>query len=788
LRNRIVILSWSLAVAVAGFFALLVMWFGRSDFYYSHFFDHGTIVQHYLWGRLAFAVFMAWLIYAPGVAVVRVAAQRDEWDDLLAPEQFALAFLLGASIWNVLLFEIGLSGHETRRVVFVLTLTVMALSVPHLASCIRRGIDGCRRLAAGSTVHLLVITCGVVLLAVVSGLFLLVKTSYPAGGHDYYTHYFSFYRRVVESGSIRPNEVWYHFYYSKGAGLFFAGMLLTDALAPALITTCFVAVGACLTFAMLKRGTNSTTLAWIGAVLFIALLIYTPGPDENRRNGGWADLEKHHEITAIAVFGMIWLTSRLCVAGRAVTMWIAGLIACVVLLAVITLQLVFLAGLYLMGFVAWFAWRRQFAKAAGTCVVCVTAMLSVVVIAAINYHYTGLLLDQWIVLSWPIANLQKITDWGVMFEVIATHWAYTGLAKPIPWDWSALPLVVTSLRWELLWPVLAAGVPFAVLAVSTSGGRRRLRQRWTPSLFWPLIWFSSVTAIVALFGGGRAQPISFYRLTSFCFGPTLCLALAWYALIMPRVSSPAAAAAAVTLGVAGAGMSYATVMRVATRAIEIAETGSENIVVNASHLWHGRFSLKEAYQNQQGWPGRMPWGGIYPPMETVWRIVGSHTRIVSFHIHSYCMLPGCNVETLSAFRFSRHWSTVYFDTPQRAAEVLHQEGTNYFFFSKELQIFSTLPAAPVFSPDHISEQLGVRWTDGTSYLLTWIGPETKPLDAAVVAAYAMAVEHAPGGYQGFIGYQKDWKAVSRYLSAHPDPRPFLLPWCTACEGLPKVPE
>src|SRR5581483_4281714 len=115
-----------------------------------------------------------------------------------------------------------------------LTLAVMLCSIPHLMECIR----GWRDAIAQSRLEFTGKSLSVVLLraaiAIAVAIFLLVKGLYPGGGHDYYNHYFQFYKRVIDTGSILPNDVWYHFYYSKGAGLYFLGMLLTDPLAPQL--------------------------------------------------------------------------------------------------------------------------------------------------------------------------------------------------------------------------------------------------------------------------------------------------------------------------------------------------------------------------------------------------------------------------------------------------------------------------------------------------------------------------------------------------------------------------
>ena len=62
-----------------------------------------------------------------------------------------------------------------------------------------------------------------------------------------------------------------------------------------------------------------------------------------------------------------------------------------------------------------------------------------------------------------------------------------------------------------------------------------------------------------------------------------------------------------------------------------------------------------------------------------------------------------------------------------------------FYFTREYSITDPLPLSPLFTPDNIGRYLGVRWTDGTSVLLTWLGPGVQPLTPAWLAAYREAV-------------------------------------------------
>ena len=175
----------------------------------------------------------------------------------------------------------------------------------------------------------------------------------------------------------------------------------------------------------------------------------------------------------------------------------------------------------------------------------------------------------------------------------------------------------------------------------------------------------------------------------------------------------------------------------------------------------------------------MPWGAIYPAARKAYAIVGRHTPIWSLHFHSYCMLPDCRIETYMSFSMTRRWDRVMFGSAEEARQVLQRAGINYFLFSRELGIpglgiTDPLPLSDLFSPENIAHNLALRWTDGTTSLLTWPGLDTHPLDEAWVAAYRQAVKNS-GVVQSFP-FRETRSVYERYY-AMPHPwKAIPLPW------------
>ena len=151
------------------------------------------------------------------------------------------------------------------------------------------------------------------------------------------------------------------------------------------------------------------------------------------------------------------------------------------------------------------------------------------------------------------------------------------------------------------------------------------------------------------------------------------------------------------------------------------------------------------------------------------------------------MLPDCNFQGYFSFIFSSRWRTVYFSTPEAGRAALQAENLNYFFFSNKMEIADPIGHAPLFSPDNIANYLAIRWTDGSNYLLTWPGPDTRPLDDGFISAYRDLTIKSDAYWRFDV---EQWKAIANQIAAQQAAgqklQPFILPWCSSltCLGGP----
>ena len=774
----------AIAIALVVGYVALLAYFDFIDFYHRDFFVSGPQLIGYQAARLIFIPYLAWTIYFVGTLVCGSVTTRQTVGGLRPWERYPLCFIAGAGAWHIVMFGIGLAGFDLKAVALALTLAVMLGSAPHLMTCIRALSDAISQTRFESISKSLAAASLWTALLVAGAMFLLVKGLYPGGGHDYYNHYFQFYKRVIETGSILPNDVWYHFYYSKGAGLYFLGMLLTDPLAPQLVGTAFIGCGTFIVYAELRRACRAPLLPLIGVLLYVGAYIYTSTFIEVDGEVQWGILEKIHELTAVLLLGVIWIASRVFRRNvPSVAPWMLGLHGAIVTIALLTLSLTLLVGLYMAGYVLWFAITKQWRLAARPLSAAVTAGLCLLAMGAINYHYTGLPSDQEAIYIWPYANVVKIMQWGTMLELVTQMFGISQgiLPNTVPVSWETLWIFGLFLRLQLWWPIFFVGLPLVIFQLRSRTSRTNMLACVDTGAWGALVWFGVVVTIVAVFGGGRSQPISFYRLSTFSLAPSLCLALLFCDLGLSSRDNATRSYLPILAPFAAGLAVIAILNKPGTRIIQQNVTP---ILRNALQLASGQFSLKEAYQHQEGWLV-VPWGAIYPGVVEPWRIAGPGTRIWSFHIWSYCMLPDCNMQEFVSERFSKSWQTVLYGQPERGIDALRGEGLNYFFFSSELPMTNDpLPTSAIFSPDEIRKHLAIRWTDGTSYLLTWPNERTQPIDEKFLDAYRRAAE-AGNGFD--FSRAAHLEEISNYLNTHKnDLHPFCLPWLGDCRGMPLV--
>ena len=717
------------AALILGFIGI-VAWFGAIDFYHRHFFDTGPIVAADNVVRVVFVAILSWLIYAPGAAIAALLMSPNERAALTPAERAVLGFGIGLGLWHVVMLILGLLGLYYRPVIDGLCLAVIVVSARHFANVAILGWRsftlGFAELRQGRATPQRI---GIILIVAAAIWLLLLRGLFPGGGGDYYTHYFYYYLEVLKNHGLAPNDVWYHYYYSKGSGLAFLGMLLTDPEAPALTTyPCVVFAAVAIATLAARMAPNSLWPA-AGAVIYLFYYLVSFGAD------GGGQFQKDHEEVAALVALTTW---ALCMERRAAPRpFLAMAAATAIAAALVTPPIAIVLGFFVGLLAAWSMVRRRWSDMWSYGVVVAAVAGVVLAVLVVSYLQTGLASDQALDLMLRFADVARLDRWGVIPQIIAVAWIRDNyLQWEQPFGRATLQEIADFMRLRFLWPFLS-GPLIAVVVLRMSGALSGWWRLTAPrdarsadlskQIAWRLVALVLLLAIVALVVG-RAQSLSFARLSSFFVPVLVMLAISGsvWGLSWPLARRDDAVLRLVVPAILLVGSLVAW----QSHAYWMSPLRRES--ANAMRFLAGSYSLAEAYSHANS---LYAFGAINPGALTAAQQLPYGTPIWSTNVNSYCMAPGCLIESVISFKMSGRLDEILGGDPELAKQRLQEAGLNYFLFMKDYRMIDLLPFSRLFAPETIGRYLGVKWSDGSTFLLTWIGPDTTPIGPDFLEAY-----------------------------------------------------
>jgi len=367
--------------------------------------------------------------------------------------------------------------------------------------------------------------------------------------------------------------------------------------------------------------------------------------------------------------------------------------------------------------------------------VTIAVVVTVAGIFALSYLTTGLATDLELERSLHFADYARLDAWGVIPQLVAILWLLDNLrAMAPPFGWDVFYQLALNTRLYVIWPFLI-GPLFACVVVVLSRqhpSRRTLDRDYAAVASIAaasMVRLGVLVAILALISviGGQTRSISFERFSTF-FVPLLVLlgasVCAWVfreqlsarATAIGRIGLPSA----LFVGVMASGL-------VIQHGGEAAYRATHNALLFAI----GRYSLAEAYTHTPGYS----FGAINPGALAAAHQLPPDTPIWSTNLESYCMAPGCLIESTISFKMSGRLDDILGGDPSLAKKLLQEAGLNYFLFMKDARLRDLLPYSKLFAPGTIGQYLGIKWTDGSTFLLTWSGAGTSPIGPAFLSEY-----------------------------------------------------
>lgn len=264
-----------LPVFLALLFGAMVLFLRAFEPAAAGFDRRGAMLVLYHVARVGLTGFLAVLCYAAGYRVLELVSLSPLRVFAGARTAAIACFFLGASLYGIAFSVLGLAGAINLATALALTVPVLLASYRPLQALVagRRGSARADAWADAQAPRFLV-TFVVSMTALAALLFVLTRVLFIAVfDPNIWEHYVHYYRAVLASGSTQPNEVWHHFYASKGAGLILLANALSDFFGAQLASACFAIAAALIVFAVLREHGVGAGWTWFGVMLLLAFLI-----------------------------------------------------------------------------------------------------------------------------------------------------------------------------------------------------------------------------------------------------------------------------------------------------------------------------------------------------------------------------------------------------------------------------------------------------------------------------------------------------------------------------------
>jgi hypothetical protein len=633
---------------------------------------------------------------------------------------------LGGSQLAVGMVLLGFANGYSRWTLLALTVPLLAAAPFLLAGVAQELVGTALQQCSGQSMFRRGVTvlavCAV--LAAAAALF-VNKVLYPEGADgDVWEHYLHYYREVIARGGIRPNDVWYHFYLSKGAGLFFLAIQVSDLWGAQIASFCFLVLAAFVVFDLLRGRAEDPLWGVLGVLLFFLFMLL--------RNRDVASFSKHH-VPILAYLALaLWCPLTACRGGdggqpferRAVLL--TGIVGALYLGFYVPAAAAILVAMVGAGAVCGrLLDRRRFDlwSAGGMAIACVGGAALAL---AVNYAVTGLpemvpLRPMWAHVDLPrfdqVWSRYQVEYFFLESEPLSRRAVdlYSLLHVDVDWVRSLCranyfePVGLSALKYAVVLALAAAAFRSTSIVASF---RELSGQVWRILAFAGCVsgYLLGALVIVQAFPGGE----SLLRMYTFAaVFLVLCLVAGAAALMAPSPPS----------------RSWWGVLAVAACLW---------VPVQAALIWGGadpwRYALGEISSVQAIM--RVP---ASPPeirdrafllgrFEDARKLVPPGERLLhlSYDPNPGYLLGGRPVVTEPSYAFDGHYPELLFGPPEQARAILERLHITHVSFYLEARLFLGLPYSQLFSVENLPRHFELVSSREGFYLLRLKDPASPP--------------------------------------------------------------
>jgi hypothetical protein len=536
---------------------------------------------------------------------------------------------------------------------------------------------------------------------------------------DYITHYGPYYDLVITSHNTLPNDVWYQFFYSKGEGVGFTSMILTDRQGKQVSAFLCFLIACIAIFDLMRKEFKSSLWATAGVMIIMSIFAVNDA----------GSFEKHHAAVASVLVAITYSAYHFFAADENnYRIWSASGVISIMSLAILSAPAVAYAWIVVGGLVMAALISKRWRLAFNLTMWVALSGVLIVIVLAINYL---------------VAGLPEITPFTLWL-----HWLDRGKfgtwASPHLLDYlvqgssdlekgsitTRLYGAVSALRLDKI-ASIAAWAPKVLLAASIASIPLVALQRKWPRELGILSLIAALFCVSVILGCIVVrQPVSVYRASFFSVFFVTPLVLFVPIYLVRRLTKETMA-------------SFITVCFLCIVAIKA--------IIGANHIdpqridarlsfLTGRNSLADAFALEFGVP---------PALYDLRYRFGKNDQWLYLRATNEAGLAhfiGRGIETEVSYSLGPKWHDIVYGEASQAKAELIRQGINYFLVQIDESPFGALPFCKLFQPQTLAQYMRVVDRAGSFVLLTWRDQQNETIDestALFVKEWTKTLTSAP---------------------------------------------
>jgi|GEM_PF-5090035 len=698
------------ALVFTALFLFIVSWFHLTDVWNNHFFTRGPVYALYNGFKVIYLFYFVWFVYFAGRLIVRFIERRGNSFALGHLDTLLLSFYIGWAVLRLVMFILGYLNLYYFPVAVLITVPILVLSFPHLKEVFlsaMRKIRNSDKTGAKTYINLILGIAAVL----VSVIVLVEHGLFPNWDNDVLGHYKQYYDEVIRNHGIWPNNVWYHYYYTKGAGLVFLTILLTDVHGAQLVSFSFFVISALTLFSLVEKISSDITWPLMAAIFYMLIFIGNPPNFDNAMFvGNPTPFAKQHMISAALTASLVWMVALYPTRPAATRKSWAYLIALLAasFIFFLSVSFYFISVFFGVFFVISLV-MRNYKQARIFFFLTGSVLAAMLLNLAINYVTTGLAEATPFRVFWNLSNQEKFSQW---FSPYASLYLLEGSSRSMGTystvsvdygQWFIRIFRLHNARYFFLQsPNLIILLPLLIGLALIKGIRSKYNVIVVGSPVLVMIGVAAANGVV------NNQPISLERYYIFTVFLVVIASVTVWRLFLDLVINPSFRYVAACLLIALVLVSAIT---------DIYNQSNKELFKSQFRFALGQTSFKDAYKAVDCY---------WDDAAKIKEIAGMDTKVWTFL--AWCgtgALPGQDFEYDVSYSY-KDWHIMAFADPEQAKEAFKREGFNYFLLDIRAQN-GAIPYSPLFAPDNIKKYFEIVAVRGDVFLLTWRGKSAHPV-------------------------------------------------------------